>query len=339
MASAALTALVQAHVPKRPYCGHVKDHTIVRPKDVALGLRYLQLNPPFHCAWLVFDIDKDKPNERQLSWPAKIVDPHHKPAFDWERANLPPPTYCAINPENEHVHLGYALAAPVCTSEFARLKPLQYLAAIEYAYMVKLKADMAYTAPTAKNPLHPSWKVWEPANAPVYELGYLAEFADLTSKRLPRVAGLGRNCDLFDGLRNWAYGGVREFWRPGGEERWQEAVRLNAESLNTFSVPLGSSELAGIARSVARYVWRRFKPASFRAVQAARGRLGGIASGAVRLEASEDKRARARVMAASGMSTRAIAEVLDIGKSSVARWVSHEAISDNSSQRVFDVNC
>lgn len=314
MASAALTALVQAHAPKRPYCGYEKNHTVVRPRDVALGLRYLQMNPPSHCAWLVLDIDRGKA------------------AFAWEFANLPPPTYCAVNPENEHAHLGYALSAPVCTSSAARLAPLRYLAAIEYAYMVKVKADLAYTAPTAKNPLHPSWIVWEPANAPVYELGYLAEFADLTTKRLPRVAGLGRNCDLFDSLRYWAYGAVRKFWRPGGEELWRAAVRLHAESLNTFSVPLSSSEVAGIARSVARYVWRRNTPASFRETQAARGKRGGAVSGVVRLARNEDKRVSARLMAAAGVSVRVIAEELGIGKSTAARWVSHEAISDNSTQ-------
>lgn len=275
---------------------------------------YLQLNPPAHRSWLILDIDRDKA------------------AHDWEDAALPVPTYCAITPENGRVHIGYALAAPVCTSDAARLAPVRYLSAIEYAYTAKVQADATFTGPLAKNPLHPAWQLWEPANAPVYELGYLADFVDLPTKRPPKVAGLGRNCDLFDGLRSWAYSAVREFWRPSGEELWRAAVRLQAESLNTFAVPLNSSEVAGIARSMARYVWRRYTPTKFREVQAARGRLGGIASGAARLAANEDKRASARLMAANGMSIRAIAEVFGIGKSSVARWVSHEAISGNSTE-------
>lgn len=314
MASAALTAIVRAQVSKRPYCGYVKDHAIVRPQNIALGLRYLQLNPPAHRSWVILDIDRPGTSHA------------------WADAGLPPPTYCAINPENTRVHLGYALSAPVCTSDAARMKPLSYLAAIEYAYMKRVGADAAFTGPLAKNPLHPSWCVWEPANAPVYELGYLAEFVDLPTTRLPRTPGVGRNCDLFDGLREWAYSAVREFWRPGGEERWRAAVRLQAEALNTFLEPLGAAEVAGIARSVARYVWRRFSPAKFREIQTTRGRRGGIASGISRLAINEDKRTGARLMAASGMSIRAIADELCVSKSTVARWVSHEAISGNSTQ-------
>ncbi|MRX07161.1 helix-turn-helix domain-containing protein [Pseudoduganella sp. FT25W] len=97
-----------------------------------------------------------------------------------------------------------------------------------------------------------------------------------------------------------------------------------------FAKPLGVSEIRGLARSVSRYVWRRFTPSGFRQVQAERGRLGGKASGAARLVANEDKRSSAVLMAARGMSVRAIAKELDVGKSTVARWVSHEAMSGNS---------
>jgi len=314
MASAALTALVQAQAPKRPYCAFVKNNAIVRRQDIALGAPYLQLNPPAHRSWLLLDIDRANASHA------------------WDDAGLPPPTYCAINRQNGHAHIGYALFAPVCTSDAARMAPLRYLAAIEYAYIEKARADTAFTGPLAKNPLHPSWHVWEPANAPVYELGYLADFVDLPTKRLPRTPGVGRNCDLFDGLRDWSYSAVRKFWRPGGEECWRAAVRLQAEALNTFVVPLGAAEVAGIARSVARYVWRRFSPAEFREIQAARGRRGGIASGAARLLVNEDKRVSARLMAAKGMGVRAIADVLGIGKSTVSRWVSQEALSGNSTE-------
>jgi hypothetical protein len=312
MASAALVALVQAQAPKRPYCAFVKNNAVVRRREIALEAPYLQLNPPVHRSWIILDIDRSGASHA------------------WEDAALPVPTYCAINRQNGHAHIGYALSSPVCTSNAARLAPLRYLSAIEYAYTAKVHADAAFTGPLAKNPLHPTWQLWEPANAPVYELGYLADFIDLTTKRLPRVAGIGRNCDLFDGLRNWAYSAVREFWRPRGVDVWRAAVRLQAESLNTFTVPLSSSEVAGIARSVARYVWRHYTPTTFREVQAARGPRGGIASGAARLVANEDKRVSARLMAASGMSTRTIADRIDVGKSTVARWVSHEAISGNS---------
>ena len=264
MASAALGALVEAHSPRRPYCADEKHFARIRPKVTALGERYIQLNPPAHKAWLILDIDRPGA------------------ALAWENAGLPPPTYVAINPENGHAHIGYALSSPVCTTDAARIAPMRYLAAIERAYELKVGADCAFTGPLAKNPLHPSWKLWEPANAPSYELGYLAEFADLSTRPAPIPAGVGRNCDLFDRLRMWAYNAVRGYWRPEGQRFWGEVVRRQAETLNCYPVPLSNAEVAGIARSVARYVWRRFSPAEFRELQAERGRRGAEATAALK---------------------------------------------------------
>lgn len=304
MASAALTSLVYSQAPDRPYCANTKSGGRIRPQSEALSSPFVQLNPPAHQAWLILDIDREK-----ASWA-------------WEKANLPVPTFVAANPKNGHAQIGYALTAPVCTTKVARLDPLRYLAAIDYAYVLKIGGDFSFSGPLVKNPLHPHWQLWEPANAPRYELGYLAEFVELPKRLPPRPSGIGRNCDLFEQLRKWAYSAVRNYWRPGGEDAWQDAVRRQAESINTFVKPLGASEVAGIARSTARYVWRRFTPSSFREIQAERGRLGGVASGIARLATNESKRATARLMVAKGMSLRAVADQLEVGKSTVARWVS-----------------
>lgn len=308
MASAALTALVEAHAPRRPYCAIEKNAARVRPQLVALSAPYLQLNPPAHCAWLLLDIDR------------------RDAASAWLDAGLPPPTYVAINRENAHAHMGYALAAPVCTTDAARLAPLRYLAAIEYAYTARVGADFAFAGPLAKNPLHPLWEVWEPANAPTYELGLLAEFVDLPAKLPPMAAGLGRNCDLFDGLRLWAYGTVRQFWRPGGEEAWREAVRRQAEALNTSAIPLGAAEVASIARSVARYVWRRFTPAAFREVQAARGRRGAASTAQVKRDRREQdvKEAIARLSVEGWLpSMRTVAKAVGCSVSTLSDHYGH----------------
>lgn len=271
MASAALAALVEAHAPRRPYCAEVKNFARIRPKVTALNERYLQLNPPAHQAWLILDIDEKGA------------------AMVWDDAGLPPPTYVAINPENSHAHIGYALSSPVCTTDAARMAPMRYLAAIEHAYMVKVGADFAFTSPIAKNPLHPSWRLWEPANAPSYELSYLAEFADLSTRPPLVPEGVGRNCELFDKLRIWAYRAVRGYWRPGGQRIWDETVRRQAEALNNYLQPLSNSEVAGIARSVARYVWRRFSPAGFRDLQAERGRRGAKAAATLKRSRREQE--------------------------------------------------
>lgn len=300
MPSAALKRLVEERAPHRPWCAESKSGARVRPLRTALQAPYMQLNPPAHAAWIVLDIDRVSG------------------ALAWEHGSLPPPTYVAANRENGHAHIGYALASPVCTSDAARVLPLRFLASISQAYTDAAGADAAFRGPLAKNPLHEHWRLWEPANAPEYELSYLAEFVKLLPLR-PRPAGLGRNCDLFDSLRVWAYNAVRKFWAPNGESAWRDACERRAASLNTFAEPLSPTEVRAIARSVARYTWRHFTPGGFRAVQAARGKKGGIASGIARAAASEDRRASARLMRARGMSIRTIASELNVPKSSVAR--------------------
>lgn len=313
MASSALRKLVEERAPRRPYCADEKHQASIRSQEIGLASAFLQLNPPAHQAWLVLDAD-----ERGA-------------AHAWEDAGLPAPTYVAINRKNGHAHIGYALAAPVCTTMAARLEPLRYLAAIEHAYTVAARADFAFAGHLAKNPLSDRWLLWEPANAPEYELGYLAEFVNLPSKLPPRPAGVGRNCELFDALRRWAYTAVREFWRPGGEDAWQEAIKRQAAFLNTFSEPLGWPEVNGIARSVARYVWRRFSPRAFQQVQAARGRKSGLS----RFEASEDKRASARLMASHGHSTRKIATALGVHQSTVCRWLAQDASNTRDAVKAY----
>lgn len=299
MASTALRKLVEERAPRRPYCADVKHKACIRPLEIGLASAFLQLNPPAHQAWLLLDVDR------------------RGAAHAWEDAGLPAPTYAAINRENGHAHLGYALSAPVCTTSAARQAPLRYLAAIEHAYTLAAGGDFAFAGHLAKNPLSDRWLVWEPANTPLYELSYLAEYVNLPIKLPSRPAGVGRNCDLFDTLRDWAYSAVRDFWRPGGEHGWQLAMMRQAELMNTFSEPLGGPEVACIARSVARYVWRRFSPEAFRRVQSARGRKSGQA----RLEASEDKRSSARLMSSLGHSTREIAAEIGVNQSTVSRWL------------------
>jgi hypothetical protein len=119
----------------------------------------------------------------------------------------------------------------------ARIAPLRYLAAIENAYFDKARTDFKFTRPLRNNPLHPLLELWEPANVPSYELGYLTKFVNLPDKVPPRPAGLGHNCDLFDSLRVCAYRAVRGFWRPVGSDPWWPAVLRQAEKMNIFDAP------------------------------------------------------------------------------------------------------
>ena len=156
---------------------------------------------------------------------------------------------------------------------------MKYLAAIESAMTEKLQADRGFAGLLTKNPLHGHWQteIWTEHE---YTLDELADYLDL--KGHPRKgiesSGLGRNCELFDSVRQWSYKAIREFWAPNYKRYWNSAVYAHVEALNTqFKVPLPVSEVKAIAKSIANWTYREFTPQAFRASQAKKGAKGGKA--------------------------------------------------------------
>lgn len=249
--------------PRRPYCSDDLETGVrIRPLQTASQKKYIQPNPPHLRSWLIFDIDRPGA------------------ALAWQDANLPPPTWAAINPENAHAHLAWGLEAPVLIGDGGRIAPLRYLAAIEAAYGAALDSDRGYSGLLTKNPLHTDWRtVYGPPG--LYELGYLAEFVDLPT-RLPKKSesiGLGRNCTLFDLLRQHAYKVVRNHKTF---DSFQSHLNARALTQNAdFPAPLDCREVWQIVKSVSKWVWRRFDLAAsdkkFSQLQAARGRASGEA--------------------------------------------------------------
>ncbi|AJX33052.1 replication initiation protein [Burkholderia oklahomensis] len=254
------SAIFLDRLPHRPYCTNELDKgLVVRPAATALTHRFIQPNAPLEITWLVFDVDKKDA------------------AYLWELRNLPAPTIAVTNRVNRHAHLFYGLTTPIVKSAAARDAPLRYAAAVQAAFCAKLPSDLGYSHLIAKNPFHSHWQtIWHHR---LYELGELAEYVNLRKSpvRLDApLVGLGRNCTLFDEVRTWAYQWTREYKRNGASPtEWATALLGKAESLNTFEVPLPYSEVKSIARSIARWTWRRFTDEAFSAIQAARGQRGG----------------------------------------------------------------
>lgn len=314
--------LTPSRWPRKPYCSDDKTARSIRPLLTALKRPYIQANPPHLRVWSIYDIDRPG-------------------AFHaWQDANLPEPSWVAVNSENGHGHLVWGLSAPVLVdSPDMRQAPLRYLCAIEAAFREKLGADQGYSGLMTKNPAHERWRVTRGPG--FYDLGDLADWVELPKhlpKRKPEEVGLGRNCTLFDDLcKKFAYKKIREYkplgspgWNPWRSACYGWALERNGD----FPCPLDSREVWHVVKSVSKWTWRNMSMEGWgqwvakthtSEIQAKRGKKGGVASGLARMAASEDKRASARLMHAQGDSIRQIAKVLGVGKSTVGDWVSGEA--------------
>jgi hypothetical protein len=291
-------------LPRRPYCtDRLADGVSIRVYARAIEKRYIQHNPPSMVFWMVFDLD----------WEG---------TYAWYDANLAPPHWTAVNPENGHCHHAYGLVAPVCRSDVAHIAPLRYLAAIEHTYAVLMRADLGYSGLLTKNPLHPHWRTLYWGVDSLYSLAELADHVTLLP--LPRkrqeTHGTGRNVALFDGLRHWSYRAIRNYWSPGGFDAWLQIVRDRSGRINQqFPEPLPESEVKSTARSVGKWTWRNITPSGFQALierthtpelQAERGRkatnqaAAGIASGQARTpEAQAERGRKAKNQAAAGIAS------------------------------------
>ncbi|MEE9924963.1 MULTISPECIES: replication initiation protein [Brucella] len=223
------------------------------PRTPALERAYIDPNPRGRVWAMVFDIDRPGA------------------ALAWDDADMPTPNWVAENPANGHVHLGYVLAAPVSRSEASRGKPLRLLARIECAMTNALDADRAYSHRLTKNPGHPRWRTFWERGQP-YDLDELRDYLpDNLPLRIARAeaVGEGRNVALFDGLRRWAY---KNRFAYGDFDAWHAACRQYTRTLNEFAHPLPEREAMHTAKSVAKWVWVKFTPEAFAALQAARAR-------------------------------------------------------------------
>ncbi len=290
-------------LPRRPYCTddpHLGQ--TVRGREAALKFANIQPNTSGKVVWLAFDVD------------------HNDGALAWDRLSAPPPTLAIENRANGHAHLLYALEAPVPRTLLARVKPLLYLAAAQEGIRRKLEADPGYSGHLCKNPFSPRWDTQQWAGT--YSLAELADWVDLPciadmKKRVrdPDYAGLGRNCELFEHLRQEAYSQVRKFWIPGGFDHFKDALRLLAEDFNAaFAIPLPLAEVKGLSASCARWIWKHFHPAEFSVIQAKRGARKGAEKRALLLP-------EVIRLIGEGKSQREVATAVGVPVMTVNNWL------------------
>ncbi len=271
--------------------------------QTALRYRYIQLNHLI-VNYLVFDVDR----------PGAAL-----AAGD---ANVATPNLAVINKENQHAHLIYFLQTGVSKFENSSIKALRYLAAIETAYTLKLQADFGYAGLITKNPLNPFWTTWH-IHDNLYDLAELADYVDLpkaekVEKEIIRT-GVGRNVDLFDNGRFWAYGAIRNFRKDEIYQDFLKAVLSHLQGLNgLFAAPLPLNEVVSTAKSIAKWTWTHDKEAYDKFINRQHYKLNRANN--KRLEIMNDRKQQAIDLKNAGYCNTKIAEILGIKRLQVYRY-------------------
>ncbi len=304
--------LFKQRLPARPYCSdNLSTEGLYRlSTEQALQHLLIQPNTLNRHVCLCFDVDREGA------------------AIDWRERNLPPPNLSVKNPKNGHAHLIYLLTTPVPVSEVARIKPIQFMAAIQEGIRHALEADRGYAGLIVKNPAHKHW-ITNEWNSSAYELSELADWVKLPSPAEMRkrskntdYAGLGRNCTVFEIVRKQSYSLVRDYWKPSGDKAFEDGVLDLVLDSNTRDIgnPLSHKECRIIARSIARWTWKTFTPKGFREIQSARGKRKGAAKKAELLPVVMREREQ-------GKSVDAIAKQTGVSVSTVKRWINTQGQS------------
>jgi hypothetical protein len=292
-------------LPKKAYSCDNYQEMRVRKLSAALTKQYIQPNHFNSKLWLVFDIDRE-------TSPEQITDD----------LNLPCPNLFVQNPVNGHAHAFYGLETPVHMNPDSSNAAIRFAGAVDTSLALALGSDLAYGGLIAKNPAHEHWRLWC-TSIERYDLTEIADYIDLEHAQDKRKSliefGLGRNCNLFDRLRKWAYKAIRQGYPR--YEQWLRACESRAMAYNSQTAnPLPHQEISHIAKSVAKFTINHFDPSSFSQWQATQGAKGGIAKG----KAYDDKRAQAILMHSQGMSQVDISKQLNIHRNSVRNYIMHK---------------
>lgn len=227
----------------------------LQPSSKALKRAYIQANNQKAINLLVLDLDHPNP-------------------LIYETVGLATPNFIIRDKSKNTSHLIYILENFI-TKDYERFgKNLKYFALIQQAYTKALNADPNYTNLIVKNPNNARWLTTNPNPYRAYSLDELADYVELPQKLTKKQAmGEGRNCYLFDTVRQWAYREVLFYKNNQATQSDFFNIVLNKlEKLNYFenAPSLAFNELKNIAKSISEWVWERFSNAEFSRIQSNR---------------------------------------------------------------------
>ena len=246
-------------MPKWPYATeHLTDGIHRHTRDNALSMPLIQANGSRMVSLLVVDIDRRDALLRVLS----------------SHGSHPEPFFVIQNNSNGHAHAAWLLCEPVTKTDAGHVKPIHFATACTEGLRRAVGGDRAYSGLMMKNPQHDMWST-QYVTDHAYEL---AEIRSLLGDNMPErnwtrtrafrenPTALGRNCALFDLLRQWCYSpSVMRLYLPSHDSDGLEAA-LVAEAMqlnNTFIAteygpgPLGQQEVQRIALSIHKWTTRR----------------------------------------------------------------------------------
>ena len=171
-------------------------------------------------------------------------------ALAYEEIGLEP-TIIISNPGNGHAHLFFELKSPVTFSENARTKPQDFYLAVNRGMIAAMAADPCYAGFIAKNPLSDRWRMT--CCDVRYDLSDIIEYCDPIELLGNTSTGEGRNSDLFNKVRFWAYRRVREY---ASFRAWEKIVLYQCQLSNTSQRPLKYAEVKATAKSIAKWTWK-----------------------------------------------------------------------------------
>ena len=301
------------YIPVKPYCSNNLSHGLmIRPKETALQLKYLQLNHPYYTRYLILDLDYD----------ASLVD------ILYSLVGVPLPNLLIENIENGRSHIIFELKTPIYNTDASRPKPILYGHAILKRLQQVFDADMAYVGLVTKNPLSSEWRAYTLCSEP-YTLNTLNDLLEVTWSdaqqpvRREEAVGLGRNCYVFHTARHWAYVAIRQY-RGKTYSQWLDCVIQHCLQLNTGLLqPMQYGEIKGVAKSIARFCWKNdaYCYQEFIQRQTFKSRRGASKGGKARSTQYDGLRKQAKALYEHGMKKTAIAKKLGIHRSTIHKWV------------------
>ncbi len=312
-----LLEIFRENLPQKPYCYDKGMSVVIRNQEHARQKDYIQYNQLNNAKWLYFDCNL-----------AKIQDEFG--------ISIPTPQLILIN----HRDVGddgvyYCLENGVHLNNNSREAPKSYLRASINTLSVNLDTNPTEVNFIGKNPIKIDyWHTTVGSRNPI-TLGEIAVH-QLLPENLPEITnqiGFNRNQYCHDVLRKEAYKKVFDYKISGNIDSFFDDMLKLCQLINRkqFKLnPLHKSEIYDLTRNIVEWCWYKYtgkihqekwnehiKLTHTSEIQA----LRGIKSGIARASANEELRVQAIELSIRGQTIRQIAEVLGVGKSTIARWI------------------